>query len=199
METSPARTTSFLGGRDIHLSNHDIEDWTISFVDTGTHANIGQRLLAVREYLEGEDVFMANYADGLAALALYAYLDNFYWQDKIASFLCVRPSQSFHVVNFMEDGCVSELSPVYKSDIWINGGFFVLSSRIFEYIKPGEELVEEPFARLIADKKLSAVRYTGFWRAMDTFKDKIQFDRMYARGDAPWEVWKDKSKEAADV
>jgi glucose-1-phosphate cytidylyltransferase len=177
------------GGRKVQLYNHDIEDWTITFVDTGLNANIGQRLMAVRPYLEGEEIFMANYADGLADLDLNLYLDNFYRQDKTASFLAVQPSQSFHVVSMGEDTVVQSIEPVLKADLWINGGFFVFKKSIFDYIKFGEELVVEPFQRLIAQQELIAYRNSGFWACMDTLKEKMLFDEMYSKGRTPWAVW----------
>jgi len=177
------------GGKHVQLHNNDIEDWTISFIDTGLHTNIGQRLLAVKEYLDGEEVFMANYSDGLADLDIHKYLDHFYQQDKIASFLSVRPSQSFHVVSSGQDGLVANLSPVANTDLWINGGFFVFKKDIFNYLQEGEELVQEPFYRLIQENQLVTYRNQGFWACVDTLKEKKMFDDMYARGDTPWAVW----------
>lgn len=179
------------GGKEIHLYNHDIEDWKISFVDTGMNTNIGQRLMAVREHLDGEDEFMANYSDGLADLDLNVYLDNFHQKDKIASFLCVRPSQSFHLVDFDGDGQVESLSPVWKSSVWINGGFFVFKKEIFNYIQEGEELVQEPFYRLIDERQIIGYKNPGFWACIDTMKEKKMFDDMYATGNTPWMVWND--------
>jgi glucose-1-phosphate cytidylyltransferase len=177
------------GGKTINLYQNDIEDWTISFVETGLNSNIGQRLMAVKHHLEGEEVFLANYTDGLADLDLNAYLDHFYQQDKIASFLAVQPSQSFHVVRMGENNLVSQIEPVVKADLWINGGFFALKHEIFDYIQDGEELVMEPFYRLIAMQQLIAYRHPGFWACMDTFKEKKMFDDMYATGKMPWAVW----------
>jgi glucose-1-phosphate cytidylyltransferase len=177
------------GGQAIHLFNHDIEDWKITFVDTGMNANIGERLLAVREYLDGEEEFMANYSDALSDLNLNVYLDHFHQENKIASFLCVHPSQSFHLVNFNENGDVDELLPVWKSDVWINGGFFIFNRDVFEYIREGEELVQEPFYRLIADNQLSGYKNPRFWACIDTMKEKKLFDDMYATGNTPWMVW----------
>jgi glucose-1-phosphate cytidylyltransferase len=82
------------------------------------------------------------------------------------------------------------MGPVRNDELLINGGFFVMKQEIFDYIKDGEELVEEPFRRLIEQRKLATFRYLGFWQAMDTFKDKITFDRMEAQGNCPWMVWK---------
>ncbi|MEM6253742.1 MAG: glucose-1-phosphate cytidylyltransferase [Cyanobacteria bacterium P01_D01_bin.156] len=178
------------GGKHVELHTTDIEDWKITFVDTGLSVNIGQRLAAVKPYLEGEDVFLANYADGLSDLDLNLYLDNFQKQDKIASFLAVQPSQSFHVVSLdKEDGLVENIQSVRHSDLWINGGFFALKQEIFDHLYPGEELVLEPFQRLIQQKQLIAYRNPGFWACMDTLKEKMLFDEMYAKGDTPWTLW----------
>jgi glucose-1-phosphate cytidylyltransferase len=177
------------GGKDIRLHNKDMEGWTITFVDTGLNANIGMRLRAVQPYLEGEEEFMANYTDGLADLCLPAYVDNFHKLNKTASFLCVLPSQSFHVVKLEEDGLVSRISPVSDSEMWINGGFFIFRQEIFDYLRPGEELVREPFYRLIHERELIAYRHHGFWACMDTLKEKKMFDEMYERGETPWAVW----------
>jgi glucose-1-phosphate cytidylyltransferase len=84
---------------------------------------------------------------------------------------------------------VTDLGPLQDQDLWINGGFFVFSQDIFNYINEGEELVEEPFQRLIAAGNLMTLRWPGFWRPMDTFKDKIALDRMEARGECPWMRW----------
>jgi glucose-1-phosphate cytidylyltransferase len=84
---------------------------------------------------------------------------------------------------------VTSLGELGDEDFWINGGFFVMSQEIFDYMHEGEELVEQPFARLIDAKKLRAFPHTGFWQPMDTFKDKISFDRAYAHGETPWQVW----------
>jgi glucose-1-phosphate cytidylyltransferase len=177
------------GGRAVQLHNTDISEWSITFVDTGLHSNIGQRLKAVEKYLEGEEVFMANYSDGLSDLDLNQYLEFFYEQDKIASFLSVRPSQSFHHVQRSQDGLVTDIQPIDHGDFWINGGFFVFKQQIFDYIQDGEELVREPFHRLITEQELVTYRNPNFWACMDTFKEKKLFDDMYASGNMPWAVW----------
>jgi glucose-1-phosphate cytidylyltransferase len=177
------------GGQTIQLLNQDISDWTITFVDTGLNANIGQRLLAVRRHLGNDEIFMANYSDGLSDLYLPAYLDHFYQHGKIASFLSVQPSQTFHVVAVEAGGEVTGILPVQEMNLWINGGFFVLRREIFDYMREGEELVNEPFQRLIAQKQLTTYRNPGFWACMDTFKEKKMLDDMVARGSMPWAVW----------
>lgn len=178
------------GGKAVQLSSTDIQDWNITFVDTGLHANIGQRLKAVEKYLQGEEIFLANYTDGLTDLNLSRLIDEFVDRNKIAAFLGVRPQHSFHVADINTDGTVRDIQDLVRSSIWINGGFFVLRKEIFGYIREGEELVHEPFQRLIKQNELTAYQYEGFWMSMDTFKDKQRFDDMYARGETPWEIWK---------
>jgi glucose-1-phosphate cytidylyltransferase len=184
------------GGRELELLARDIDDWKITFVDTGINASIGERLKAVERHLDGEDVFLANYSDGLSDLPLDDYVATFLDQDKVASFVAVQSTQSFHMVDIENGGDVTGIAPVGQSDIWVNGGFFVLRKEIFEYLRPGEDLVFEPFQRLIEQRKLWAYRYPGFWMAMDTFKDKQALDERYDTGDAPWVVWKPASAPA---
>jgi glucose-1-phosphate cytidylyltransferase len=178
------------GSKEIRLHARDIEGWKITFADTGLHSNIGQRLKAVQHYVGRDPMFLANYSDGLSDLPLAEYLERFRRQDRIASFLCVRPSQSFHAVSLGPDGLVEDIQHVGGADLWINGGFFAFKREMFDYIKDGEELVQEPFHRLIGLQQLAAYRHEGFWACMDTFKDKQAFDDMDARGDTPWQVWR---------
>jgi glucose-1-phosphate cytidylyltransferase len=176
------------GGKQIDLHSSDIQDWRITFVDTGMHSNIGQRLLRVRKYVEKEEMFLANYSDGLSDVPLDTMVDEFRARKLVASFAAVRSLQSFHFVQASPDGLVTAMGPL-NQDTQINGGFFVLRREIFDYINEGEELVEQPFHRLIDRNLLGTYRHDGFWQAMDTFKDKIAFDRREARGDCPWAVW----------
>jgi glucose-1-phosphate cytidylyltransferase len=181
------------GGRTIRLFGRDIDGWKITFAETGMHSNIGQRLKAVQRYLGDDPEFLANYSDGLSDVPLDEYLDHFQRHGKLGSFVCVSPhpgtSQSFHVVSVAEDGLVRDIRPVSGSGLQINGGFFAFKREIFDYLKEGEELVEAPFQRLIADRQLVGYVHKGFWAAMDTLKDKHIFDEMHARGDRPWAVW----------
>jgi glucose-1-phosphate cytidylyltransferase len=178
------------GGRRREPLKRDIEDWRITFVDTGMHANLGERLLRVKPYLAGESTFLANYSDGLSDLPLDTYVAEFERRQVTAAFVAVRPSQSFHAVKTDADGMVHAIATMRDTDYWINGGFFCLRREIFDVLEAGEELVEAPFARLIERRQLWSLKYPGFFAAMDTFKDKITLDRMEARGDCPWAVWR---------
>lgn len=178
------------GGRDLQVFNSDIQDWTITFVDTGANSNIGQRLRAVEPYLGSDRVFLANYSDNLTDFNLPDLIKLFDAQKKTAAFLCVRPTLTCHCVSLESDGQVREIKTLDHSQIMINGGYFIFDRAIFKYLQRGEELVHEPFQRLIAERQLVAHPYNGFWRSMDTFKEKQELDDLCSKGVAPWQLWK---------
>jgi len=178
------------GGKRVELLSSDISDWKITFVDTGLESNIGMRLKAVERHLQGESMFLANYSDGLSDVALPEQLRSFEASDHVASFLCVKPNLTLHFVALDGSGKVASIRSAGQQDLRINGGFFIFRSEIFRYIRDGEELLLEPFHRLLDEGKLSAYRYDGFWMPMDTFKDREYLDEMTRRGRAPWEVWR---------
>ena len=177
------------------LDHDDLKGWSITFADTGLETTVGERLKAVERYLDDAPTFLANYADALTDLELPTYLQEFEQRGKIAAFVSVRPSHSFHVVSSDAGGLVDGIRSATDVDLWVNGGFFAFRREIFDYIGKGEELVEEPFRRLIAQGELITHRHIGFWACMDTLKDKQRFDELGARADAPWEVWRQHAAE----
>ncbi len=184
------------GAKKLELLNSDIHDWRITFADTGINSNIGQRLKTVEKYLDGEEEFLANYSDGLTDLPLPEQLQHFHQQGKIASFLCVRPNLTYHLISLQQNtvSLVSEIRAINNGSVRINGGYFIFKKQIFDYIGEKEELVIEPFQRLIEERQLIGYAYDGFWASMDTFKDKQQLESLYATGAAPWELWKTNGK-----
>jgi glucose-1-phosphate cytidylyltransferase len=177
------------GGRSIELLTSDIDDWRITFASTGLDTNVGQRLAAVRSFVEGEDMFLANYGDNVSDADLDAYVADFRTRTEVAAFLSVRPTHAFHIVRSGSDGHVTDIEALRDSDLRINGGYFIFRPAIFDFIKPGEELVEEPFRRLIEARQLVAYQHDGFWAPMDTLKEKTMLEALEATGNAPWEVW----------
>jgi glucose-1-phosphate cytidylyltransferase len=177
------------GGADVHLLRTDIHDWNITFVDTGLRAPIGERLRAVRHLLADDEVFLANYGDTLTDVNLPAMVQRARDEGSMASFLAVRPNYSFHVVSMEADGRVQEMRDVMGSDIWINGGYFILRRDFLDQLRPGEDLVEEPLRRLLPAGQVLAQRHEGFWAPMDTLKDKQWLETLHEDGSAPWQVW----------
>lgn len=184
------------GGRDIELLHQDTADWNITFVDTGINSCIGERLRRVEPHVRNEECFLANYTDGLSDLNLDRLIEHHFDSRAVASFVSVPPTQSFHSVTVDESGRVRDITAINKSDVWMNGGFFVLSHEIFDYLHPGEELVEEPFERLIAENRLSSLKHHGFWGCMDTYKEMSQLHEMFENGDHPWAPWENDRRES---
>ena len=178
------------GGRSLDLLSSDIEDWKITFVDTGMRASVGQRLRAVRKYIGDDEMFLANYADNLTDAPLPSFIDDFTARGKTAAFLAVRPRYTFHVVKLGDGGQVTDIEHIRESDTRINGGNFILRREIFDYMQAGEDLVDEPFHRLIEKGELIGYRYDGFWAPMDTLQDKQDLEKLSEDGDPPWIVWR---------
>lgn len=183
------------GGQAPELFSRDMHDWRITFVDTGLNANIGQRLKKVERYLDGDPYFLANYSDTLTDAPLNVHVEQLKQEDKVGSFMCVRPHLSLHTVYLGENNTVTDIRSI-ASDILVNGGYFVFRRDIFEHIRPGEELVEAPFQRLITNRTLLGQRYEGFWATMDTFKDRQNLEERWANDAAPWRVWETQPEEA---
>jgi glucose-1-phosphate cytidylyltransferase len=177
------------GGRTVKLLSSDIDEWKITFVDTGIESNIGQRLTRVREHLASEEMFMCSYADCLTDAPLDDMIDKFKQSNKVMSFIAVKPSSSFHALQYDASGDLEGIKPADQLGLYINGGYWIMRPEVFDYIKPGEEVVEEPMQRMIKAKKLTAYRYDGFWACMDTFKEKMMLDDMVNGGKAKWQVW----------
>lgn len=188
------------GGSDVELlSDRCNYDWRVTLIDTGVWRNIGQRLWFVRDKLQGEDIFLANYSDGLADIDLNAMIEEFKASNKIGCFVAVRPPLSYHFADIADDGRVRDIRSVQASDIWINGGFFIFRKEIFDYMQEGEELVVEPFRRLLDADLLMARKHTGFWRSMDTLRDRQALVDMVEQGDVPWEIDRTKATDAQTV
>jgi glucose-1-phosphate cytidylyltransferase len=174
------------GGKRIELLNTDIQDWRITFADTGPTTAIGERLRLVRPHVEKEEMFLANYSDSLTNLDLASYIECFRESKLIAAMVTVMPNVSYHYVA-SANGLVTGLTDVRASRVRVNGGFFIFRREIFDYLREGEDLVDGPLTRLIAERQLMSFEFDGFWKAMDTFKDKQQLDELFARGKPPWE------------
>jgi glucose-1-phosphate cytidylyltransferase len=173
-------------GSKVELLGRPVNDWRVTMIDTGIWRNIGERLWAVREQVQNEEMFLANYSDGLSDVDLDAMIDDFKRSGKIACFLAVRPPVTFHLAEIGEDKKVLGMRAAERSELWINGGFFIFRREIFDYMHQGEELVVEPFARLIEEGQLLAYKHGSFWRSMDTLRDRQVLEEMVEHGRMPW-------------
>jgi len=161
---------------------------TVTLVETGRLSNLGERLWAVQDLVKNEDMFMANYSDGLTDVDLDEVVERFRQSGKVACFLAVRPPLTYHVADLSEDGSVRAMVPARQSEIWVNGGYFIFRPEIFDYMREGEELVVEPFQRLIEADQLMAFRHDGFWQSMDTVRDRALLEDLVAKDCMPWKA-----------
>lgn len=186
------------GGREIELLRSDISEWRISFIETGIDTSIGERLRRVRHLLGGDEVFLANYGDVLTDAPMDRIVDDFLDSDATASLLAVPPQASFHTVGVGDDGRVDRISSAADLPLWLNGGYFVLRQGVFDVLGEGEDLVGDAFVRLAERRRLSAVRYTGFWAPMDTLKERSLLEDLDRSGRAPWKLWCDNGSAVPD-
>jgi glucose-1-phosphate cytidylyltransferase len=182
----------------IEILHKNMQDWKITFVDTGLTSNVGQRLLRIRKYVEDEPFFLVNYADALSNIDLSRLVEDAIKYNKIGYFITVKPPSSFHLVVPDDEGHVKSLTMIEESHLRINGGWFVFKNEIFDYIKEGEDLTHEPFKRLIEKNQLMVHDFAKapnwFWASMDTYKDKSKLDDLASKPNPPWEVWKENIK-----
>ena len=178
------------GARDVKLFSTDISDWRITLVDTGLNSPIGERLRRVRKFVDGDEMFMANYADVLTNAPLPDMIERFEASQATASLLAVPPQSSHHVVDIGDNGLITQVTPMRDLRQWENGGYFVLRPEIFDYLNEGEDLVEDAIMRrLVPQSRVLAYSYKGYWSPADTVKERAQLDLMYQRGNCPWMIW----------
>lgn len=160
----------------------------IECVDTGLDTPTGGRLHRLRDRLAGAP-FAATYADGLADLDLAAELDDHCAGGWLATMAVVRPRLAFGVTELDADGRVVGFHEKPRLESWVNGGFFCFDPGALDYLEDGSVLEREPLERLASDGRLHAFRHSGFWGCMDTYKDAVELNDLWA-GEAPWRVWK---------
>ncbi len=163
-------------------------DASLRCLDTGADTPTGGRLALAAVEL-GESDFCLTYADGVADIDLEKLLAYHASHDAPATMTVVRPELQFGVAQLDRDGMVTAFSEKPRSDQWVNGGFFCLRSAVFELLRPDSVLEREPLATLAAGGGLRAFRHEGFWDCLDTYKDALLLNDLWATGAAPWRVW----------
>ena len=179
------------GGRKVELMSRDLDDWRITFVDTGLHSNIGQRLLRVRKYLAGEDAFLANYADALTDLPLDQHIADFQNRNVVASFLAVPTAQSFHGVSVGGRRDRHELRQDERRQFLGQWRFFLPAAEIFDYIEEGDELGRKAISAVDRRAKAGGLPVpAGSGSRWIPSRTRSPTTGWKDAGDCPWMLWK---------
>jgi glucose-1-phosphate cytidylyltransferase len=187
-----------LRGGDVELLGSDISDWTVTFVHTGVDSPIGERLRRVRRHVEGEEMFLANYADVLTDLPLNSMVERFRRSSAVGALLAVPPQSAFHCVDVDDDGLVSRISTLQEMPLWENGGYFVLRPEVFDYLPPGGDLVADACLPLAKEGRLQGYQHRGFWQPADTLKERTSLEVAYQAGNRPWMLWENAADDEHD-
>ena len=173
----------------VDLLGSDIKDWTITFAHTGLDSPIGERLRRVRQHVEGEDMFLANYADVLTNAPLNVMIERFRASDAVGGLLAVPPQSAFHCVNLGERDEISSITMLQEMPLWENGGYLMFRPEVFEYLEEGCDLIGDVCAPLAKNGQMMAFRHRGFWQPADTVKERTALEAAYQSGIRPWMLW----------
>ena len=180
-----------MSDNSMEIHERHAEPWRVTLVDTGENTQTGGRLARVAKYLRNEEAFCFTYGDGVADIDLGAELDFHKAHGKLATVAAVQPPGRFGALELKGDDVDAFVEKPLGDGGFINGGYFVLSPEVLDYITEGDQTVFEGsvLKKLIADQQLAAYRHTGFWRPMDNLRDKIMLEDLWQRGEAPWKTW----------
>jgi len=187
-----ADMTIDLGMNTIEYHNSQSEPWRVTLVDTGLNTMTGGRIKRIQPYV-GNETFMFTYGDGVGDIDIPALIDFHIQSKRKATLTAVQPHGRFGAIDLAENDRISSFEEKPKGDgAWINAGFFVCEPDVFDYIKDGDSTIWErtPLEHLAADRQLGAYKHKGFWRPMDTLRDKIELEKLLVEGNADWKVWR---------
>ncbi len=183
-------TFDFRNNSKMIVHTHHAEPWLVTLVDTGLHSMTGGRIKRIQKYIDN-DTFMLTYGDGVGDVNITELADFHKTRGKYSTVTSVQPSGRFGSLRIDAESNVSSFMEKPKGDGgWVNGGFFVLEAKVFDYIDDDMTIWEkEPLENLAKDDQLVAYKHRGFWKAMDTLRDKNELERYWSSGDAPWKIW----------
>ena len=174
----------------MHVYEKRAEPWTITLVDTGDHSMTGGRLNRVSKYIKNEKAFCFTYGDGLSDVEISKTIDFHYTHGKLATLTAVFPPGRFGALEMKDEKVISFKEKPKGDGAMINGGFFVLSPKVLDYIEGDSTIWEqEPLAQLAEEGELRAYKHHGFWQPMDTLRDKHYLENIWAGEAAPWKKW----------
>jgi glucose-1-phosphate cytidylyltransferase len=175
----------------MEVHEHHAEPWRVTLVDTGEHTMTGGRLKRVRRFLDGED-FCFTYGDGVSNVDIGKLIDFHRAQGKLATLTATQPPGRFGALSLDSDSITTFQEKPRGDNSWINGGFFVLSPKVIDYIDGDTTVWErEPMEQLAREGQFSAFRHDGFWQPMDTLRDRQLLEKLWQEGNAPWKIWSD--------
>ena len=180
-----------LANNSMKVHNNYAEPWKVTLIDTGLHTMTGGRVKRIREYV-GDEPFMLTYGDGVSDIDIKALEEFHRAHGKIATISAVNVGQRFGVLDMDGTGQINSFREKNDNDGGvINGGFMIMNPEVFDYIEGDTTVLErEPLENLAKNGELMAFHHTGFWKCMDTQRDKMQLEDMWASGKAPWKSWK---------
>ena len=178
-----------LRGSDVELLGSDIQDWTITFAHTGLASPIGERLRRVRHLVEGEEMFLANYADVLTDAPLDDMVGRFGRSGAVGGLLAVPPQSAFHCVNLGEGDVISSITTLGEMPLWENGGYLMFRPEVFAHLEEDCDLIGDVCAPLAEQGRMMAYRHRGFWMPADTVKERTALEAAYQSGARPWMLW----------
>jgi len=167
------------------------EPWRVTLIDTGLNTMTGGRIKRIESFI-GKETFMLTYGDGVGDVDIPALLEFHKKSGRKATLTAVQPHGRFGALEIGKDNCINTFHEKPKGDgSWINAGFFVCEPSVFDYIKAGDSTVweKEPLENLASDGELGAFKHEGFWRPMDTLRDKLELEKLWSEGQAQWKVW----------
>ncbi|MDD4347481.1 MAG: glucose-1-phosphate cytidylyltransferase [Opitutales bacterium] len=176
---------------EVTFHHSHAEHWKVTVVDTGLNSMTGGRIKRVQPYI-GDESFMLTYGDGVSNVNIQSLVDYHKVSGKLATLTAVQPSGKFGALQLSQSSEVTSFMEKPKGDgSWINGGFFVCEPDVFSYITEDDSCIWErgPMESLSRDGQLGAYKFSGFWKPMDTLRDKLELSEMWDNGNAPWKVW----------
>lgn len=177
----------------VDYHNSHAEPWKVTIVDTGLYSMTGGRIKRIQKYIGNED-FMLTYGDGVSDINIHALISSHKASGKMATLTAVQPSGKFGALQIGPEDSITAFKEKPQGDgAWINGGFFVCSPQVFDYITDGDNTIWErsPLETIAGEGQLHSFKHSGFWKPMDTLRDKLELNDMWERHSAPWKVWND--------
>lgn len=179
-----------LARNKIEIMNSQSENWKVTLIDTGLNTMTGGRMKRIQKYI-GNEMFMLTYGDGVANININELVEFHKKHGRYATVTAVQPSGRFGAMGISENVVDSFIEKPAGDGSWVNGGFFVLEPQVFDYIKGDETIWErKPLEELAKEGQLAAYKHFGFWKPMDTLRDKRELEQLWQGQKAPWKIWK---------